>query len=339
MVNAICIILPLVFMGIATFYTDSKSDTGFFDIGSTTCMRGLWCIVILLVHIPSDYQNFIQDMIGSFAYIGVTFFFMTSSYGLVLAAKNKPEKVIKGFWKRRLPKLLVPMVLVNVARVFAKLYADKEFLPLQFLGITGFVKQLLFFYLVFWIIFKILPKKTSWNLKCSILCVCVIVFSITIYFLDIGWPVESFGFIYGVILANAKEVFLAKTKNKWLLKSGLLCAASLILGITYLKFKEVVFAGDYLIKLALGFAILLFILFLTAKLKFGNKISHFLGEISYEIYLIHDVVFIILAAVYPQMDSGIFIVLSVVISVITSVIINKLSKIILGLGRKSGIMG
>ena len=89
----------------------------FFDIDNTNAMRGFWCLIVILVHIPAAYQNPIQDMLGSFAYIGVTFFFMTSAYGLSLAQKKNPNSIY-SFWRRRLPKLLIPCLVVNVVGLF-----------------------------------------------------------------------------------------------------------------------------------------------------------------------------------------------------------------------------
>ena len=338
MVTTICMAILLLFLGFAVLYTDSKGRmSSFFDIDTTGCMRGLWSVVILLVHTPADYQNTIQDIIGSFAYIGVTFFFMTSGYGLMLGAQRNSQSVTRGFWKRRLPKLLVPMLIVNVLRTLAVLFADNEFNPLELVSITGFVRQILFFYLVFWAVFKFLPNKMPIDIKCSIICGVIVVFSIFIYLLGenslFGWPVESLGFMYGILLAVNKDRFIRLAKNRWLLKCFFTCCISLAFGVAYLMFKNVAFIGDYAAKIILGFAITLFILLLNTKLKFGNSVSRFLGNISYEFYLSHDVVFIVLAAVGGKMNSGIFVVSSVLITVIISFTVNKLSKTILNFGK------
>jgi peptidoglycan/LPS O-acetylase OafA/YrhL len=326
-------ILLLGFGAVILFADDKGKKTELFDLESTTCMRGLWCIVILLVHVPLDYQNVIQDAIGSFAYIGVTFFFMTSGYGLTLGAKRNPQKALDGFWKRRLPKLLVPMVIVNVARFIASIFAFKKVMLLELVSITGFVRQLLFFYLVFWAVMKFLPDRISVEKKCGIICGCVFVFSIVVYFWSsnpvFAWPVESFGFAYGLLLALYKDSLINVIKNKWLLKSIILGCVSLLLGVAYLKFKSVYIIGDYFVRIALGVAILLFIFLLNSKFKIGNKVSRFLGEISYEVYLIHDVVFMVLATVYAKMNSGIFVVSSIFFTVLLSVSVNRLSKVIL----------
>ena len=78
-----------------------------------------------------------------------------------------------------------------------------------------------------------------------------------------GWATESFGFIYGILLARYKDKFEAFAKHKWFAKSFIICVSSLILGIAYIKFKHIVFIGDYFIKVLLGLSILVFILILN----------------------------------------------------------------------------
>lgn len=329
----------LVFLGGMVLFADTKAKNAtFFDINTTNCLRGFWCLIVVLVHIPDAYQNFIQDALGSFAYIGVSFFFMTSSYGLTLGVLKNPQGAVQKFWSRRLFKLLIPMVLVNIVRVLVKVFAKEGFEPLGFIGITGFVRQLLFFYFLFWLVFRFLPKRFSVNTKCGILCGCVVVFSLIVYFWEnnglFAWPTESFGFMYGMLLALNKERFVGWAKKKWLMRCAGFCGLAFVFGLTYLKFKSIVFAGDYLLKIVLGVAILLFMLLLNVKFPFGNPVSRFLGDISYEVYLVHDVVFIALTAVCATMNSGVFVLSSLVGTIVLSLLIHIVSKPILALCQK-----
>lgn len=330
MATMISMFLLLAFLGCVVLYRDAKGkESDFMDMQATGCMRGVWCIIIVLVHVPADYQNSIQDALGSFAYIGVSFFFAMSGYGLVLGMQNKPEQIC-GFWKRRLPKLLIPMVMVNILRVVAELGATGVFDPLGFLHVNGFVRQLLLFYLIFWIVFRFLPKEMSLLARSNLICIVVAIISVLLYFLGenpiLGWPVESLGFAYGILLARHRESFAAFAKKKWLLKCVVACGLSAAVGVTYLMIKNAGFLGDYVTKVVLGVCILLFIALLNTKLAFGNAVSRFLGKVSYEVYLVHDVVFLVLAMLWPQLDSGLFVVLSILITVILSFGINRMSK-------------
>lgn len=339
MLTLACMLLIVAFLGFIIIFIDRKGKNGsFFDLENTNCMRGFWCLIVLLVHIPAQYQNSIQNVIGSFAYIGVTFFFMTSSYGLTLGAIKDIEKVRQGFWKRRLGKLLLPMVIVNIARVTAEAVCLKSFTWWKLFAITGFVRQILFFYFIFWIVICILPEKISFDIKCVILYISVVLFSVVIYFWKtngiFGWPVESFGFAYGLLLARKKEIFLKLSKKKAWIFAGIFCGLSLIVGVTYLKFKSIVFLGDYLIKTILGISILCFMLFLNSRISIGNCVSRFLGKISYEVYLIHDVIFIVLAALPLTLNSGVFVLCSIIFTIVFSFVVNKLSDLVLGIPKK-----
>ena len=55
-----------------------EGNPNFFDINNTVAMRAFCCIIVVMVHIPAMYQNKLQDAVGSFGYIAVSFFFMTS---------------------------------------------------------------------------------------------------------------------------------------------------------------------------------------------------------------------------------------------------------------------
>lgn len=124
-------------------------DTHLFNKQNSNAMRGFWCLIVIFVHIPAAYQNRIQDMIGSFAYIGVTFFFMTSAYGLKLGIEKDPVS-IRYFWRKRFPRLLIPMFLVNIVSMIFRAIEGNELSFSTLININGWVQWLLVCYLIFW---------------------------------------------------------------------------------------------------------------------------------------------------------------------------------------------
>ena len=116
--DIVFMLLILAFLVFMILYKAKCEDTfeAFFDLKNSQAMRGFWCLIVILVHVPQVHANKVQDMIGSFAFIGVTFFFMTSSYGLTLSMNNNPNK-IRIFWRQRLPKLLITSWIVNIISV------------------------------------------------------------------------------------------------------------------------------------------------------------------------------------------------------------------------------
>lgn len=305
---------------------------GFMSIGDTAFLRGFWCIIVVLVHVPEAYQNRVQDMLGSFAYIGVTFFFMTSAYGLKYSIKKKPG-YINHFWRRRLPRLLVPALIANAIEALISTINGNSISLLSFVNINNWVKVLLLYYVTFWLVYYIFPKFVRksgyWQdvVMCLIVCGCSLIDRLTDFKITSIWTVEPLGFAYGIIAANHDGQINKWMKNKWAVKSICLMILSGILGIVYLKFKPVPIVGDYLLKATLGIAITVFIFTVLSKVKAGNRINGFLGGISYEVYLLHHAVFALIMALDTEvMNSGLFILTSVIITLVLAWLLKSVSE-------------
>ena len=61
----------------------------FFSKDYTDVLKGLCCLIIIYVHIKPERGNTLQDAIGSFAYVAVTFFFLVSAYGMLAGVERK----------------------------------------------------------------------------------------------------------------------------------------------------------------------------------------------------------------------------------------------------------
>lgn len=332
MITEIIMLLILGFLAFLILFRDSKGrSSSFLDPEASGCMRGFWCLIVLLVHIPAEHQNTIQDAIGSFAFVGVTFFFMMSSYGLTLSALKKPDTYLKGFWSRRLLRLMLPMLFVNVFTVAAEYVTLGKFNPWQLISLTNWVRQILIFYLLFWLVHSLFAKY-SVKVKNNILIIITLMLSVIIYFTGgfgvMGWPTETMGFVYGILLASQKERFNQFALKKWWIKALGAFVLSAVTGVAYLKFKEIPLAGDYLLKILLGIAILLLIFIFNAKVSIGNPVSRFLGSISYEVYLFHSVAFIVLDGISVKLSSGVYIISSLIITVLLSFAVNRICAVI-----------
>ena len=299
----------------------------FFDRENSGAMRGFWCLIVVLVHVPAAYQNRLQDMLGSFAYVGVTFFFLTSAYGLRLAAEKRPES-IRYFWRHRLPKLLVPCVLANAVRMAAYVAGGSRVSPWMLVRIGGWVRWLLVCYLIFWLCYRFLSEKyRDWAV-----CGLVAVFSLVVYGMKpdtTTWCPEVLGFVWGILLGRWKNRFTGWTDKGWLAKNAGLCLLAGILGVGYLMGKGIPFWGDYVLKIVLGVAILGFVLGLNTKISMVNRVSRLLGTISYEVFLLHDVSFFVLEKAFPGLNSGVFILMSLLVTAALSLAVQRISARIL----------
>ena len=324
----VAIVLALAF---ATLYRVKYHPNGnhyFFNTENSKAMRGFWCIVVILVHVPAQYKNTIQNLIGSFAYIGVTYFFLTSAFGLSLKTEKSPDS-IKTFWRTRLPKLLIPQFLINIfVNTINILWLKKDFVIWKIVAINPWVQRLLICYAVFWLASILIKNKTA---KYIVILTSVAVVSVLSFYLKLKnpsldtWHTEMCGFLWGILLFLFFDSFKSFSRSKWLHKSMCVCFLALCFGVLYLKFKYVLFFGDYLLRIVLGLCITVYVLFLNTRFSIGNKFICFLGDISFEVYLLHGFVFRMIDYCSPSIGSGVYIILAIFITVILSGLIHLIA--------------
>lgn len=310
----------------------NNSTPFFFSKDYTTILKGLCSIIVILVHIPEKYQNIVQDSIGSFAYVCVTLFFLISAYGMSISLNRKGY--LKHFWRNKLVTLLTPCLLINIfvylSRCFLKI--NDSFQWTSILHIDHYVIQLLGYCLIFYVVHFFYKRKRQ-HYKGGIqqdIIICSIIFigSLILYFVNYGWKTECWGLIYGTLLARFYSPFVHLLQKRITLKVVFWGIISIILGIIYIQYKYIYFWGEYCLRIFLGFTIIIFLFYISSKIKFGNFISLYLGRISYEVYLLHNSVMGIL--IYCGINfSGIFIICTVFVTILLSIIINKFSASII----------
>ena len=299
-----------------------RVNYNFMDVKNAKAMRGFWCLVIALVHVPQMYGNRIQDLIGSFAYIGVTFFFMTSGFGLTIV-QDINHKNIKFFWRKRLPKIIIVSWINNAFFcIINHVFFRKPIHIFEVIALDLWVIWLLTCYFYFWL-FSILFKGN--RLYKVLLCLIIMIGSATMYMLkrngiipNTVWATEVYGFIWGILLASCKNDFIKWSTKKWNFKLCMSCLCSLILGVDYLLFKYIPVIGDYILKILLGLAITVFVLVLNTRIDLGNKLNLFLGTMSFEIYLVHGKVFELFENLFVWKEPSVFILCSIMATMVTS---------------------
>lgn len=151
-----------------------------------------------------------------------------------------------------------------------------------------------------------------------------------------GWNVEALGFAYGFLLGDEKcKKRIYEVLNKRYISTLLLTfVLSGILGVLYLKHKTVFFWGEYLIRAVLGIALIALVFTVLYRIRLENKVNVLLGNISYEIYLLHGFVICVLSLIEKQLDSGIFIILVVAMSILISIPLHRINQCIVGKIKK-----
>ena len=223
---------------------------------------------------------------------------------------------------------LLPCVLANAVRMAAYAAGGSRVSPWMLAAIGGWVRWLLVCYLIFWLCYRFLPETyRDWAV-----CGLVAAFSLAVYLSKQSgttWCPEVLGFVWGILLGRWKNRFTDWTDKGWLAKNAGLCLLSGVLGVGYLMGKGIPFWGDYVLKIVLGMAILGLILGLNTKISIGNRVSRLLGAISYEVFLLHDVSFFMLEKVFPGLNSGVFILMSLLVTAALSLAVQRISARVL----------
>jgi peptidoglycan/LPS O-acetylase OafA/YrhL len=295
------------------------------------------------VHFFEPYTNSTQDAFGSFAYVAVTIFFMISSYGMSYAVDRKKD-YIKCFFRNRLSSLLIPCILINCFIFLFRSSVSCGWADLQILyHINDYVLVLLQYCLFFYVVQcckkKWFPSNTM--LSDAILLIGVSLSSLILYFFaykdissNAGWCFERMGLVWGILLYRYYDRLVLWMSRSWIIKIIGLIFVGLILGLLYLKLKTVFFWGEYLLKIILGLSLILLCFILTSKYRFDNKINRWLGNISYEVYLLHGFVITTLPLYCSDLRSEWFIFFTFVIALILGSIFHSIAKPITNLFRR-----
>ena len=322
-------LVPLAGGGNSLFH--SKIGHGhFFSKEYTDVLKGLCCLIVIYVHVWPERGNTLQDAIGSFAYVAVTFFFLVSGYGM-LAGIERKNNYLKHFWRNRLVSLLIPCILVNIVGYTLGVIVRGNTEPSVLFIINSYVVVLLQWCIWVYIIELCRVRWFSKNIILTdyLLIIGVLVSSLVLYlFMDgDGWCFERMGLVWGVLLYRYFVKIVAWMNKHRLMKAVFLIVIGGILGIAYLKYKPVFFWGAYLLKIVLAFVLLLLLFTATSNRKFGDKISDWLGSVSYEVYLSHGIALGTMSYVIPMdFNSGAYILISVIITLILSTGIHALGK-------------
>ena len=346
MLNILLTLIPIVALLVVIFFSinlKKKENNALLDLNQTSFLKAFSCIIIVYVHIPLAFSNSLQDLIGSFAGVGVMLFFLFSSFGtLTQYNKNKTMSFFVTFWIKRLTALFITALVINVIN-FVWCGADGSgWSIINIVKFNRYIYAILAGYLIIFIALMIdYLLKSKKSLLIYICLACFLLASSLITFFtkfDIFqlWAVESLGLTVGVIMFILKpqiESLLGKTKPYVLT----LCVLFVIAGtssLIYLLKKDDSFLMAFLIRGIMFWSIGSLLIAATHKIDISKKPIHILGSASYGVYLLHLVVIDRLLLIFPEGQSGLFILTVFLITVSGAILISYCVKPLNNLIRK-----
>lgn len=307
-------------------------------------LRGLFAILIVLIHISKEVSSgVIFPHVKLLSYSAVSIFFFISGLGLILSYMNK-----KGYEQKflllRLPNILIPYILVFilyylVLKSIGYENTNDQLIQSLFKGNplvsnSWYVIVITFLYILFYISIKY--SKTNYSKVIIINCIGVLGYMILCYILGFdNWYYDSvsvflLGLSYPFLSNRISKIFqVIQIRKIIVLIAGYLVFFILVyiinnFSITGVNLLVIIFSN----VAALIFTLL--ILILSGYIEFKNKVFIYIGEISYEIYLIHGLwIFLLRNDVVYINNDLIYGALTLVLSILVSTILHYIFKIIL----------
>ena len=338
-------------------------------LDTSKAIQGFAAVAIILHHLSQD----LLDRAGPFEFLsecGVIFvgiFFFFSGYGLYTSLKTK-ENYLKGFLKKRLITILIPFYSCIAVFTVASCICGAKYKPLELLSILSgwslinthmwYIVEIAILYLAFFIIYRLIKNRTIATVVMSIFVILMMAgslylchgedFSCSYWFMGEWWFNSTFLFIIGIIVSKHSELLTKIARKAYIVLVP-------VFGVlTVLFYKQTIYAlhtysywseipgvdPAYKDKLRclvfqLPFIIcfVTFVLLVMLKVRFGNPVLKFLGAISLELYLIHNLFLTGLkdGTIFRVTSPSMYIILTILMAIGAATIISGTDKYIISL--------
>jgi peptidoglycan/LPS O-acetylase OafA/YrhL len=299
-------LLILVALALLTFRKKGQAPTNsiILDKVSTQELKGIAIILVILGHMSIDRHIFlIPNMVFAGAW-GVTLFLLLSGFGVAKSYLQSGINFRTSF--RRYRSVLIPYSIVTLVWILIDtLYLGKDlsgktiFLALMGIDVKRsidasmwYISMILFWYIAFYLIFKLPLKKNFLKIILLFLVAFVIFKGYLSPFLEdlsYNWQLSAFSFPLGVTIAlYTTDVKKLINDRVWKVFAFLSLPVLFMLFIILIPYNGV----HILVYIFTNTAISLFLMILFALLKsyqWKSAFFLFIGAISFEIYLFEGV--------------------------------------------------
>ena len=330
--------LPLVLMLICNMKVIDKSikhsskilwQENVLSLDNSKTVLGYFAILIVLHHTAQSVgsgNSSIFVLLENFGFCLVAGYFFFSGYGLIKSI-NQKENYMKGFFAKRLPKILVPFYICNFIYIMAgalngKISFDLSKAHIDNASVLGYVDliraaigidllngsmwyivEIVFLYIAFYIAYKLFKKETGIIISMTVFIIGLTLFSLyhghgPAWFQGEWWYNSTLIFVVGMIFAYKEELLLGLIKkfyNMYMVITAVLFVVfcrvthNMLIHHGYWTDKN---SDKYMTLFSQLFQCLFFMLLIIGilhKARFSNKALSYIGKVSLEIYLVHNV--------------------------------------------------
>ncbi len=330
-------IFILLLMSLFVYFIP-KTNVDYLSNKSTKSLKGLLALFIIFHHVSQKITT--GENFSNFEYMGryiVALFFFLSGYGLYFQYSNDAT-YMENFLRKRLTRIFIPFFVFIVIYVIYRASLGEVVNVDFFLSFWRdhsniiyngwFINSIIVLYVIFYVSFK---KKDS---KIAIF---KLVFFTLVY---IFWKAyQNHGdWEYVSIMAFFLGVFWMKDRSlidKFIEKNYFVLLVSFSILMYVFRHYEVIMKNIGITNKYVYYGIVgnlctmifvVYFLLLTNKLNFSNKYLDFLGNISFEIYMIHGLVMHYLGKFFVSsaVNDVIYTIVVLLVSIVFAYCIKKL---------------
>lgn len=313
----------------------------------TQSLKGILCLMILLNHFSGWFINpdpilYLFTHCGSFM---VSVFFFLSAYGI---GKSNTEQ--KQTFKKlvfRILRVFIPFWISDIiylcihysmdiplnVEVNAKTMLLSVFNLSEIVHNSWYVSAIVVLYIIHFLIDKI--KNINLAKQLLVFYVILVVLS---FLLNFVW-LTFFVFPIGLLVSNKEKILICLNNCKYAITIVVVTIALLM--FISLKFFGETLQNNFVISnlsdILSGMAFAFLVYLLLIKVSIGNKVLWFIGEISYEIYLLHGLGIFVGGKFFGTSYPYAFLLATLVFTFVTAFVVNRICKKIfklLPIGKK-----
>lgn len=320
-------LLDMVFLAGVLWLVAKRKDIFYeknnvLEFGTSVRVKGLLAVLIVLHHLSINTPGTL--LFQAFTSIGtmvVAVFFFYSGFGLMESYLKKPN-YLRGFFSKRIVKLLISYCMALLITYYVTLLTQYKLTPDEIVQsffdgdpvvpYSWYVLAILFFYTLFYFSARLFPHKAVINGVILVGTICYCFYSITQVSFSSWWLSSCFSFFAGVHWASYREVYLSRIRStrKLIIAAAIVAGlGEIAMGVQFLTsgfsieaIKQFSAIADWIMTRPLSilflnvvcFSMVVIFFCIMERVKLNEKVFGFLGKISFEIYLYHGLVMLLL---------------------------------------------
>ena len=302
---------------------------------NSTSLKGMAAFFIMLGHIGINTAYPVLFPFRKAGFLWVGLFFFLSGYGLMYSHLNKPDYVKKAFLKRIIavivPTYLVYLIFQVIIWTILKTPAGywtniiNRFVIYFVQDTNWFIPEILVFYVLFFILFRLFNSKIA-NVVLWIITIGFIIFAfIRRDIFSNPWYGSSLCFPLGITYALYEDKMQEFINNKSIHKLFIMAFIIVVCTVMFFVLGNDNVVGNLVARNIASMSFCFVALIVASLVNLDNAVMKILGEISFEIFLVHLQLLKILSSI--EIGRVWVMILCILLTVVLSLILHKIFKL------------